>query len=112
MDYSKQRGKVGTYKGIDVVVLTRKEYDDGNLSSNVLYVISDWGMRMILNGDVIGTLSTSGTVTSTPIVPYRKKKEEERKEEEESEFEIGIPDGYFEQYSSRVDEFFKAIGRV
>ena len=108
-DYRTRRGKVGAYKGADVYIIERKEYDPQ--SAGIIYVIADDGMKMVLNNKVIGVLSSTGNVSD--VKPYLYMREEKKESivvgEQEVVLTIEIPSGYFDSFSGVVDEFFKTM---
>lgn len=106
-DYRNRRGKVGAYKGAEVYIIEREEYDPQ--SAGTIYVIADDGMKMVLNNKVIGVLSSTGNVSDVKPYLYMKVEVATPFEVHEDELTIEIPSGYFESFSGVVDEFFKTM---
>ena len=121
-DYRYRRGLVGNWKDYQVYVVEKQEYLDNqyNLKDNIVYVIADDGMRMVNKGYTVGYLSNSGIVSECDKVRYkpvaqREKREAARTEEAvastsgEIDFTIEVSEGYFAQFATEVDEFFKHV---
>lgn len=120
-DYRYERGLVGNWKGYQVYILEKQEYINNqyNLKDDVVYVIADDGMRMVNRGYTIGYLSKSGSVSECDKVRYKpvtpKEKREAARTEEttsasgEIDFTIEVSEGYFAQFATEVDEFFKHV---
>ena len=120
-DYRYERGLVGKWNGTEVWIMEAKDYDP---YPNCISVIADEGMKMIHNGIVVGVLNSNGNVNQynkSLQYPYKKPKpqalyKEEKKNPlpvatEEVEFTSTIPAGYFDQFTSNVDEFFATLGK-
>ena len=122
-DYRYERGLVGKWNGIDVIIVDNDNNikDDGNV-----YVAAHNGMKMIRNNTVIGTLSPNGHVNQfgkAQHYTYNKPKpqvlpSQEAKKKiplpvaaEEVELTTTIPQGYFDQFTSNVDNFFATLGK-
>ena len=120
-NYRNERGLVGNWKGYQVYILEKSEYVNNqyNLKDDVVYVIADDGMRMVNKGYTIGYLSNSGSVSECDKVRYKpvtqKEKREAARTEEatsasgEIDFTIEVSEGYFAQFATEVDEFFKHV---
>lgn len=90
MDLRKERGLIGKYNGLEVHVVSKKDYDSGKCTDkNIIYVLTD-GNRfeslMVSKGVVIGHIDPQGGVTeySSPfdyITPKKAKAKPEKKEE-------------------------------
>lgn len=86
MDLRKERGLIGKYNGLEVHVVSKKDFDSGKCTDkNIIYVLTD-GNRfeslMVSRGVVIGHIDPQGGVTeyTSPfdyIVPKKAKKREE-----------------------------------
>ena len=120
-DYRYERGLVGKWNGMDVWIMEAKDYDP---YTNCISVIADEGMKMVRNGMVVGVLNPNGNVNQfekNKHYTYRKPKPQvlspqETKEKlpvaaEEVEFTSTIPQGYFDQFTFNVDEFFATLGK-
>ena len=117
-DYRYERGLVGKWNGTEVWIMEAKDYDP---YPNCISVIADEGMKMVHNGIVVGVLNPNGNVNQfdkNKQYTYRKPKpqaayKEEKKEPavEEDIFQSTIPDGYFNQFTFNVDEFFATLGK-
>lgn len=126
MDYRKERGLVGEWKKYKVYVIDKESYDIMSRNEpNAIMVIANDGMRMVLNGKVIGVLSAQGSVTEVPHVAYKNIEEKpkvssavgKKREVEEfrEEFELPsavIEEGYFEQFTGEVDKFFATFDKA
>ena len=122
-DYRYERGLVGKWNGMDVIIVDK---DKDILCDGNVYVASHNGMKMIKDNIVIGTLSPNGNVNQfgkaqhytynepKPQVFY---KEKEQKKiplpvaAQEVELTTTIPQGYFDQFTSNVDNFFATLGK-
>lgn len=120
-DYRYERGLVGKWNGTEVWIMEAKDYDP---YPNCISVIADEGMKMIRNGIVVGVLNANGNVNQfnkDVQYPYKKPKPQAAYKEpeksslpvaaEEVEFTATIPDGYFNQFTFNVDEFFATLGK-
>ena len=122
-DYRYERGLVGKWNGTEVWIMEAKDYDP---YPNCISVIADEGMKMIHNGIVVGVLNPNGNVNQfdkNKQYTYRKPKpqvvyKEEKKKEsslpvaaQEVELTATIPQGYFDQFTFNVDEFFATLGK-
>lgn len=126
MDYRKERGLVGEWKKYKVYVIDKESYDIMSRNEpDAIMVIANDGMRMVLNGKVIGVLSAQGSVTEVPHVAYKNIEEKPKvssavgKKRETKEFreEFELPsavieEGYFEQFTGEVDKFFAAFDKA
>lgn len=88
MDLRKERGLIGKYNGLEVHVVSKKDYDSGKCTDkNIIYVLTD-GNRfeslMVSKGVVIGHIDPQGGVTeySSPFDYIRPKKATNKKREE------------------------------
>lgn len=125
MDYRKERGLVGEWKKHSVYVIDKESYDIMSRNEpDAIMVIANDGMRMVLDGTVVGVLSALGHVTEVPHVAYKnveekpkvssavgKKKVKEVKEEVELPSAV-IEEGYFEQFTGEVDRFFAELDKA
>ena len=120
-DYRYERGLVGKWNGTEVWIMEAKDYDP---YPNCISVIADEGMKMVHNGIVVGVLNPNGNVNQfekNKQYTYRKPKlqvayKEEKKEPlpvaaQEVELTATIPQGYFDQFTFNVDEFFATLGK-
>lgn len=90
MDLRKERGLIGKYNGLEVHVVSKKDFDSGKCTDkNIIYVLTD-GNRfeslMVSRGVVIGHIDPQGGVTeyTSPfdyIVPKKAKAKQEKREE-------------------------------
>lgn len=90
MDLRKERGLIGKYNGLEVHVVSKKDFDSGKCTDkNIIYVLTD-GNRfeslMVNKGVVIGHIDPQGGVTeySSPfdyITPKKAKAKPEKREE-------------------------------
>lgn len=122
-DYRYERGLVGKWNGMDVIIVDNDNNikDDGNV-----YVAAHNGMKMVRNNTVIGILNPTGNVNQFDKMKqqtYRKPKpqvlppQEAKKKiplpvaAEEVELTTTIPQGYFDQFTFNVDNFFATLGK-
>ena len=121
-DYRYERGLVGKWNGMDVIIVDNDNNikDDGNV-----YVAAHNGMKMIRNNTIIGILNPTGNVNQFDKMKqqtYRKPKPQKEKEKipvpvaaeevlKDVVLQTTIPDGYFNQFTLNVDEFFAALGK-
>ena len=106
MDYSNERGYVGTWKGEEVRIITKRDYDP---YADYIGVIADDDMKMVRDGYVIGYLQPDGNVVqffTKKRYKYEMPRPQKQKEEEQA---ITVAPGYFEQFSGVVDEFFSSL---
>lgn len=90
MDLRKERGLIGKYNGLEVHVVSKKDFDSGKCTDkNIIYVLTD-GNRfeslMVSRGVVIGHIDPQGGVTeyTSPfdyITPKKAKAKPEKREE-------------------------------
>lgn len=94
MDLRKERGLIGKYNGLEVHVVSKKDYDSGKCTDkNIIYVLTDgnkFESLMVCKGVVIGHIDPHGGVTeySTPfdyIMPAQKAKKKETVKKEKAE---------------------------
>lgn len=128
MDYSKEKGIVGKWKGYPVYITNTKEYGSLPAADDTIYVLADDKMTMVQNGIVIGYLSASGSVSqSNSCRPYFYEKpkpvmakaaevkgavaETQTVEvgDKEIKLEVSIPSGYFDIYAETVNRFFEEL---
>ena len=92
MDLRKERGLIGKYNGLEVHVVSKKDYDSGKCTDkNIIYVLTDgnkFESLMVCKGVVIGHIDPHGGVTeySTPfdyLAPSSRKKEKTKPEKKE-----------------------------
>lgn len=123
-DYRYERGLVGKWNGTEVWIMEAKDYDP---YPNCISVIADEGMKMVRNGMVVGVLNANGNVNQfekNVQYPYKKQKPKpqvlppvEAKKmplpvaAQEVELTATIPQGYFDQFTFNVDEFFATLGK-
>ena len=122
-DYRNERGLVGKWNGTEVWIMEAKDYDP---YPNCISVIADEGMKMIHNGIVVGILNPNGNVnqfTKDKQYTYRKPKPQVFYKEKDKmplpvaaenlvdSLEATIPAGYFNQFTTNVDEFFATLGK-
>lgn len=120
-DYRNERGLVGKWNGTEVWIMEAKDYDP---YTNCISVIADEGMKMIHNGIVVGVLNPNGNVNQfekNKQYNYRKPKPQVFYKEkdkmplpvaaQEVELTATIPQGYFDQFTFNVDEFFATLGK-
>ena len=116
MDYRYERGKVGNWNNREVWIVEKKDYEP---HVDAVQVIVDDDMKMVQDGCVVGYLKPNGDVSQLSykqryVYKHRVMEESKplpQKEKEEIEVRlpgIAIPAGYFEQFSSVVDEFFSS----
>lgn len=98
MDLRKERGLIGKYNGLEVHVVSKKDYDSGKCTDkNIIYVLTDgnkFESLMVCKGIVIGHIDPHGGVTeySTPfdyIMPAQKTKKKETVKEQKKEKTVG-----------------------
>lgn len=117
MNYRNERGLVGTWKGLNVVIIEKEDYikNQYNCKEDTVYVIADDRMRMIHNGMIVGTLNSKGNVSECKHSRYRPLPQTEKKTTEvpstpgEISLEVTVAEGYYEQYAGEVNEFFKHL---
>lgn len=119
-DYRYERGLVGKWNGTEVWIMEAKDYDP---YPNCISVIADEGMKMVRNGMVVGVLNANGNVnqfdknvqypykkpTPKPQVVYKEEKVSLPVAAQEVELTATIPQGYFDQFTFNVDEFFATL---
>ena len=88
MDLRKERGLIGKYNGLEVHVVSKKDFDSGKCTDkNIIYVLTD-GNRfeslMVSRGVVIGHIDPQGGVTeyTSPFDYITPKKAKSKKREE------------------------------
>ncbi|MBO5730288.1 MAG: hypothetical protein J6R67_03745 [Treponema sp.] len=97
MGYKNRRGIVGNWKGKQVNIIEKKDYE--MTDENMIYVIADDGMKMVKGGYVIGILNDNGSVMEVNGKRYLT----ERTAAVTSTFG---EDDFYKKYSKTVDEFF------
>ena len=119
--YKHKRGLVGTWNGMNVIIVDKDEdiRNDGNV-----YVAAHNDMKMIRDNIVIGILNPNGSVNQfnkDKQYTYNKPKPQVFYKEKEKipvpvvadygevELTTSIPRGYFDQFTLNVDEFFKTL---
>ena len=125
-DYRNERGLVGKWNGTEVWIMEAKDYDP---YPNCISVIADEGMKMIRNGIVVGILNPNGNVnqfTKDKQYSYRKPKPQVLPPQEAKKMPLPvaaeevlkdvvlqttIPQGYFDQCTFNVDNFFATLGK-
>ena len=113
MGYLSKTGIVGQYKGLDVYVINHNQLEpymknDGE----TIYAVRCDGLnylRLVMNGQVIGTMEDSGKVD---LFPKEKRRDYQwpRREEPVVEKEVEL-EGY-SQYSKVVDNFFAGLEKL
>lgn len=124
-DYRYERGLVGKWNGVNVIIVDKDE--DIKLDGSI-YVAAHEGMKMIKDNIVIGVLNPNGNVNQfdkakhytynkpKPQVFYKEKEkipvpvaaEEALKD---VVLQTTIPQGYFDQFTFNVDNFFATLGK-
>jgi hypothetical protein len=109
-DYRGETGIIGTWKGLEVFVLTKEQYMDLPIKKDMVYVINDDNCRMIHNGDVVGVLKMdSGTVVEMTRSAYRPVVRREKAPAAETTSASGTEEFKYSDYSKTVDDFFSHL---
>ena len=105
-DYRGETGVIGKWKGYEVYVLTKEQYMDlTNKSDYTVYVISNDNDKMVLKGQIVGTLIMSeGVVVESRQGEYRPVRKVEVPQTSTS-----TSVGEYDQYANIVNEFFKNL---
>lgn len=108
---------IGIYKGYKCYVCTDKQYNEGTIRPDVVYIIDG---TMVRNGIIIGHYDGNMVREVYDCVPYKVRHEpgpqmkinEGRKKDDENAVKndvIGLPQIDFKDYSKVVDEFFRLL---
>ena len=108
---------IGIYKGYKCYVCSDREYNEGTIRPDIIYIIEG---TMVRNGLIIGHYDGNTVRDVYDCVPYKVRHEpgpqvkisEGRKKDDENAVKndaVELPQIDFKDYSKVVDEFFKNL---
>ena len=106
--------RIGLYKGYGCYVCTEKEYNEGTIRPDVIYIIDG---TMVRNGLIVGHYDGTSVRDVYDCVPYKvrhtpgpeREMVKTKKKEEKTEEVVLDTDIDFTKYSTVVDEFFRLL---